>query len=161
MIVKFRVKSGDLIKFSKVVTHQQQCLFMLLEIKNVDFIYKDTYEYNHNSIINIASPSKNYYTMPDLFNSKYTIDYKNSVFIGTSITINDLLYEPNQNGHRLYANPKYVSYSYEPRAKLYFRTLTPDSGSKISTTWLGDTDYYNSIHINTGPCFTPEFWNNG
>lgn len=134
---------------------------VLVEISDIEIKSTHLLDYDNSekSIINFYK-SKEY---SSFVNNKYEVynNYKNSVFIGTSITINDLLYEPNQNGHRLYVNPKYVKYSYdEPRAKLYFRTLTPDAGSNRSTTWLGDTDYHNSIHINTGPCFTPEFWNN-
>ena len=52
--------------------------------------------------------------------------------------------------------PNCFKYFGDPRARLYYRTLTPDENSDISTTWKGDTDYYNMLFINTGPCFIPD-----
>ena len=79
---------------------------------------------------------------------------------GTNITLNDLVYEPNVDGHRLYMRPNCFSYSHSPRTRVYYRTLTADvSGDKtgyINASWKGDTDYYNMLFINTGPCFIPD-----
>lgn len=94
----------------------------------------------------------------NISNDSYQVNtkYQNACFRGTSITINDLVYEPNPDGHRLYMRPNCFKYHNTPRARLYYRTLTPDENSNISTTWKGDTDYYNMLFINTGPCFVPD-----
>jgi hypothetical protein len=51
--------------------------------------------------------------------------YKSVALQGTSITLNDLLYEPNKEGHRLFfRNNKCLFYnSEENRGKVYYRTL--------------------------------------
>ena len=97
-------------------------------------------------------------TYLNILNESYQVNakYQNACFRGTSITINDLVYEPNIDGHRLYMRPNCFKYFGDPRARLYYRTLTPDENSNISTTWKGDTDYYNMLFINTGPCFVPD-----
>ena len=105
------------------------------------------------SIINFI-PTINYYGYK--YSYQILSQYTNTVLCGTNITLNDLVYEPNVDGHRLYMRPNCFKYFGDPRARLYYRTLTPDENSNISTTWKGDTDYYNMLFINTGPCFIPD-----
>lgn len=87
--------------------------------------------------------------------------YSNTVLCGTNITINDLVYEPNPDGHRLYMRHNCFTYQDSPRAQLYYRTLTadikPNNGvGLVNASWQGDYTQYNRLYINTGPCFIPD-----
>ena len=82
-----------------------------------------------------------------------TKNYQSVALQGTSITLNDLLYEPNKEGHRLFfRNNKCMFYnSEENRGKIYYRTLDlqTDYGYLIN-----DNQYKNCLCLYTGPCFT-------
>lgn len=91
-----------------------------------------------------------------IIDSKYTVnsDYKNSCIKGTSITINDLLYEPSVDGHRLFMRNNLCVYNPYLRGKIYYRFY---NDGRIHSSWkYGDTKYLNNLYIFTGPCFTPE-----
>ena len=133
-------------------------LLVHFTLKSIDLHIEYTNEMqqpsDESSIVNI-NPTINYFN----FNKNtYSINdsYASTTIRGTNITLNDLVYEPNIDGHRLYMRPNCFKYFGDPRARLYYRTLTPDANSNISTTWKGDTDYYNMLFINTGPCFIPD-----
>lgn len=133
-------------------------LLVHFTLKSIDLHIEYTNEMqqpsDESSIVNI-NPTTNYFN----FNKNtYSINdsYASTTIRGTNITLNDLVYEPNIDGHRLYMRPNCFKYFGDPRARLYYRTLTPDENSNISTTWKGDTDYYNMLFINTGPCFIPD-----
>ena len=105
-------------------------------------------------------PTTNYYESKY---SRYQVlsIYSNTVLCGTNITINDLVYEPNPDGHRLYMRPNCSTYQNTPRAQLYYRTLTADvkpthGVGLINDSWKGDYIQYNRLYINTGPCFIPD-----
>ena len=83
--------------------------------------------------------------------SKYDNPYGKSTRIrGTSITLNDLVYKPSVEGHRLFVRNGICTYDSINRGKIFYRSLT-DGGS-----WVLDTQYLNSLYIFTGPCFTPD-----
>lgn len=81
-------------------------------------------------------------------NNKYQVlsnKYPDVVLCGSSITLNDLIYESNINNHRLFLK----STEYKPNDKLgkiYYRA------SEDKT--ISDTRYLNSLSLYTGPCFT-------
>lgn len=88
---------------------------------------------------------------------KYTVDSKydnpsgkSTRIRGTSITLNDLVYKPNVEGHRLFVRNNICTHDSINRGKIFYRSLT-DAGS-----WVLDTQYLNSLYIFTGPCFTPD-----
>lgn len=98
--------------------------------------------------------------------NKYVIlsNYKNACLRGSSLTLNDLEYEPNQEGHRLFIRNTCTHY-YNPnyRGKLYYRYLNNSSGSsgsgasKHHDSWTySTTKYKNNIFMYTGPCFTKD-----
>ena len=99
-------------------------------------------------------------------NSQYSVssDYPNTTFKGTSITINDLVYEPNIEGHRLFLrNDLYVS-NQTIRNKIYYREIgtsdtdnPPDNiPNEVLDTWIYEgNEHKNCIYLFTGPCFEP------
>lgn len=70
---------------------------------------------------------------------------------GTSITLNDLVYEPTIDGHRLFVKNGCCAYDPIHRGKLYYR----DYEDWDSWRWK-DTKYLNNLYIYTGPCFTED-----
>lgn len=91
-------------------------------------------------------------------NHKYTVKekYKNAQIKGTSITLNDLIYEPNQDGHRLFMRNNLWNYDSTLRGKLYYRFWNKGS---YDGSWHYESKYYNNIFLFTGPCFTPDTLN--
>lgn len=83
--------------------------------------------------------------------SKYKVlsEYQDSCLRGSSITINDLIYEPNIEGHRLYMKNGCCIYNSYLRGKLYYRSYKDEKFSVYSK-----TKYLNNLFIFTGPCFT-------
>ena len=80
-------------------------------------------------------------------------NYQSVALQGTSITLNDLLYEPNKEGHRLFfRNNKCLFYnSEENRGKIYYRTLDLQTDYGYLS---NDNQYKNCLCLYTGPCFT-------
>ena len=69
--------------------------------------------------------------------------YKDSGFRYTTLTINDLMYEPNTSGHRLYVkNSNNIINNPNPSNLIYYR--------EKKEKWDND---YNVLHLFTGPCF--------
>jgi hypothetical protein len=79
-------------------------------------------------------------------NSRYTINelYKNSVLVGTSLTLNDLVYDPKPTGHRLYVRSNCCKYNNAPRSRIFYRTTSYDMNryGNFNSSWcyydLGD-----------------------
>ena len=92
---------------------------------------------------------------------KYTLNdqYKEAAFKYTNITINDLQYAPNSDGHRLYL--KNVNYSCSSRlggeisytGKLYYRSLTNSDKKDNPKEWTSAYDGYNTLWLYSGPGF--------
>ena len=95
-----------------------------------------------NSIINCVK-TKNYATLSD---NAYTVkqEYFGAQLRWTSLTLNDLYYDPSNSQHRLFVREGLVSNNTTLPNKLCFRK---DTGT------LDDLDM-NSISLQTGPCFT-------
>lgn len=91
-------------------------------------------------------------------NHKYQIKsaYENSAFRGTSITINDLVYEPNKDEHRLFLKSTSYTHDDKPKGKLYYRTYNHAYGgpSQVGPEYHYDTWPKNRIFLYTGPCYT-------
>lgn len=89
-------------------------------------------------------------------NPKYT----NVTLKGTSITINDLIYEPNVEGHRLFLRNGLYNSNQTIRNKIYYRDVNIPEGKtypeKVQDSWLYEgNEYKNGLYLFTGPCFEP------
>ena len=76
--------------------------------------------------------------------------YRNARIRGTSLTINDLVYEPNVEGHRLFVRNNCCNSDGDPRNLVYYRSLTDIESWR---TKLAGTTYKNCLYLFTGPCF--------
>ena len=88
----------------------------------------------------------------------YTVmdDYKNARIKGTSITINDLIYEPTLDGHRLFMKNNLCKYDSTYRGKLYYRFLNGGDDSGHDSWRYNKTKNLNCLFLYTGPCFTTD-----
>ena len=88
----------------------------------------------------------------------YTVidDYKDARIKGTSITINDLVYEPTLDGHRLFMKNNLCKYDSTYRGKLYYRVLTEEDDSEPNSWNYNKTKNLNCLFLYTGPCFTTD-----
>jgi hypothetical protein len=105
-------------------------------------------------IANIASDIVNLpltTTYSQIYNHEYKVldEYDSTRIRGTSLTLNDLVYEPTIDGHRLFVKNGCCVYDPIHRGKLYYR----DYEDWDSWRWA-DTKYLNNLYIYTGPCFT-------
>ena len=97
-------------------------------------------------------PTKKY---ASITGHKYEVDnkYSKTRLIGSSITINDLAYEPNKDGHRLFMKKGITTHDPIYRGRLYYRKY---HSSGVSDSWKWDTTKnLNTLFIYTGPCYTP------
>lgn len=100
--------------------------------------------------------TENYWTLED---HKYIINnnYKKSRLLGSSITLNDLIYEPNPNGHRLFIRDGLCSYDNYLRGKLYYRLGNfKEAGNAWDIRRDSSKKYQNVLFFYTGPCFTSD-----
>ena len=110
----------------------------------------------------MTNQTKNYGQITD---HKYEVlsIYQNAQLRGTSLTLNDLYYEPNIDSHRLYIHNGIYRYDAFLRNKLYYRTIIDDETStdcdskedyeKLGITYE-QTKNLNTLFLYTGPCFT-------
>lgn len=83
-----------------------------------------------------------------------TSKYPKTFLRGTTLTINDLMYEPNVEGHRLFVKNGLCTYNNTGRAKVYYRNY--NEGNHHSSWSHGDDyRYRNALYLYTGPCFDP------
>lgn len=117
-----------------------------------------------NSIIN-TTKTKNYGKVNSSTHAYMVYDeYKKSCLRGTSLTINDLVYEPNPNGHRLFVQNSSLVYDDYLRNRLYYRESKNNakaytySEDDYKNEWeYTDTNkYLNTLFLYTGPCFTKD-----
>ena len=90
-----------------------------------------------------------------IYDRRYFVkdEYSQAQFRGSTITINDLEYDPNPNGHRLFLKQSRYKYDDEfPRGQIYYRKL---EGEK--NTWkYSSTKNLNHLYMYTGPCYKVE-----
>lgn len=122
------------------------------KIKKINFTVTQTskLETSEESFIKTTRTSK--YATTD--SHKYTVmtDYKLARIRGSSITLNDLVYEPNKEGHRLFMRNNLYKYDPSLRSKIYYRFL--NEGKWHSSWKYNDTKYLNNLFLYTGPCYT-------
>ncbi len=80
--------------------------------------------------------------------------YKKARIIGTSITLNDLVYEPNKEGHRLFIKSGIHYYDSYLRNKIYYKK--EPFVSNDTYLWDKDNKYLNCLYLAYGPCFTAD-----
>lgn len=138
--------------------HPYMTLLMLLKITKVNYTVTKTskLETEPNAFVH-TTRTTGYFTRDS---QKYVVkqDYNDTRIKGTSITLNDLIYEPSQDGHRLFMRNNLWSYTPNPRGKIYYRISNFETTEKEAT-WDSSTKYYNNIFLFTGPCFTPDTLN--
>lgn len=104
--------------------------------------------YSDSDIIHVKTTPTNQYAERNS-EKKYIVKYNKARFRGTSLTVNDLVYDPRLNGHRLCVkNGDYISDN-SIRPKIYYRSYSDKASWKYSSTKLK-----NSLYLFTGPCFT-------
>ena len=88
--------------------------------------------------------------------------YNNTRIRGTSLTLNDLLYVPSKDGHRLFVKNNIAEYDGHLRNILWYGPLDKpqsNSGKDWSTTWnntWNDKLDCNRLYLYTGPSFIPD-----
>lgn len=89
--------------------------------------------------------------------------YNQTRLRGTSITLNDLVYDPAISGHRLFMRNNCARYNTSYRCKLYYRYLDNKTWTTDIADWKGnldsswkysDTKDLNTLFIMNGPSFT-------
>lgn len=107
---------------------------------------------NASAVVKTTRTSKYYDNTSTTEGYKVLGNFQSACFRGTSITVNDLIYEPNQTGHRLYIRGDAVTNPSSPRSVIFYRNMT-DRQSWVK----GDTNHKNCLYIQTGPCFTTKY----
>lgn len=102
-----------------------------------------------NSIINVT-PTDKYGEFKNDLCYDVLSDYKDTCFIGTNITINDLKYDSNQNP-RLFMKNGLYRYGSSYRGQLFYRNLTKPSLD--GDQWAITNKEYNRLFFFTGPGF--------
>ena len=98
-------------------------------------------------IINVPITPTNTYSEWDTNVYIVNEDYLERCLVNTSITLNDLEYDPSLDGHRLYVNSARYKYCNEPQNRIYYRKDN-DGDTKPDV---------NCLYVYTGPCFMPYY----
>lgn len=121
-----------------------------IELKSINFNIKrkSSIENNPNTIIKVAK-TKNYYNLKDHL---YEVtSNKRTRLVGTSLTLNDLIYDGTSPEHRLYVRDDcYNNDESDYRNIIYYRSL--DDTSEWGLTY----QHRNHLYLQTGPCFTTD-----
>lgn len=156
--------SGINIQSAEMVVDNNYFALYYFKIKQIN--YKLTrinkLEVDPNDII-INNKTTDYSSFKNQF---YAVNpkYNQTRLRGTSITLNDLVYEPSISGHRLFMRNNCAMYNTDYRCKLYYRylnnqtwteTKTGDLDYNIDPSWkYSDTKNLNTLFIMNGPSFT-------
>ena len=138
--------NGDIPNYNKCVGFK----FVIKEI-HVEITKMADIDNNTNDIINLKL-SDNYSSISE--NGGYSVQNTDTCLVGTSLTLNDLAYEPNINGHRLFVKNLKTEYFGMRKGKeaitreIFYRDLYDKKG------WHKDYTYYNHLYLLCGPCFT-------
>lgn len=106
------------------------------------------------SIIEVTPTAK--YASYNYFKYVVNEEYKGAQIKGTSITLNDLVYNPSPTEHRLFVKRGLCRYVDSLQAKIYYRYLNGIEEQKPNhESWnFDDTKYLNGLCMYLGPCFT-------
>ena len=142
------------IKCNRRPESDYQYIILLISFKfnKLEFIInqKSKLETIEENFVKVVKSKK--YT-DDSIPHKYKVDgkYNKARIRGTSITLNDLEYINNKDGHRLFVKNGLHNYDSYARNKIYYRKLEDGQDS-----YYEDTKYLNNIFLYTGPCFTTD-----
>ena len=97
----------------------------------------------------VTTPTKNYVERDPVPSYKIKAGYEKTTLVGTSITLNDLIYEPSVSGHRLFAKKSnyWLGCLGGLGGDIYYRSV---DDTEISN----ETKNLNKLSFYTGPCFT-------
>lgn len=126
-----------------------------VDLKSITYTLEQLafFEYIKDPIVH-TTPTKKY---ASITGHKYVVDasYRKARLIGSSITLNDLAYEPNREGHRLFMKKGITSHDPIYRGRLYYRKF---HSSGVGSSWIwNNTKNLNNLYIYTGPCYTPNY----
>ena len=134
--------------------YSKYILLFVIKVNKVNFTVTKTsnLETDPNTFLSTARTS-NY---SEKVGNRYQVkqEYKNAQLKGSSITLNDLVYEPNIDGHRLFMRNNLYTYKNNLRGKIYYRFL--NNGVAHKSWWYNNTKYLNNIYLYTGPCYTSD-----
>lgn len=126
-----------------------------IKIKDLigDFMYESAYDSSKFPLFECEkTPNREYITRGDdgleyKIDDSYVKQDQNIALVGTSITLNDLIYEPSISGHRLYVrkSKSWLQCFNTPGDVYYRRSDQPDSHS--------GTENLNKLSFYTGPSF--------
>ena len=125
-----------------------------LDSINFDITRRAKLATSSESILKTSMTTKYYETV----DHKYRVldTYKDARIRGTSLTLNDLMYEPNVDGHRLFIRNNIYKYDSTYRGKLYYRSLDVND-AEVRASWDARRTVANrnknSLYLFTGPCF--------
>ena len=108
-----------------------------IKISKVNFSLCATHDISTTTVNVLPTIRTTDYGQFSIYSWSLQFGYTNSAFKGTSITLNDLTYEPNKEGHRLFVRNNNYRYIQREDSKMYYE------GSDKNCTYLF-----------TGPCAT-------
>ena len=160
--IKFNDYKEINLNYSEGNRQNQDYIILLLSFKvdSIDFSITE-----ESSLKNIeenfikTTRTKDYSEMVEK-NHKYQVKskYKDACLRETSITLNDLEYQNNKDGHRLFIRDGLYNYDDNLRGKLYYRGTNRDD-STVRGSWIYEnTKNLNTLFLYTGPCFTKDSW---
>ena len=83
--------------------------------------------------------------------------YADTRLRGSNFTINDLVYEANPEGHRLFIKPTHLVHNSSYRGRIFYRrlesTLTDDNKRDWDAWTDHSTEHLNTLYLFTGPCY--------
>lgn len=138
-------------------TYEGQHIIGLAKFKitKVNFVINQITKLDKISESFVSIPRTAKYSEINQSNKYRVLDmYKNAQLKESSITLNDLVYEPNVDGHRLFMRNNLYTYKNSLRGKIYYRFL--NSGVAHKSWWYDNTKYLNNIYLYTGPCYTSD-----
>lgn len=145
--------SGNSFKEDDTIKVEATVGIILTEIKILELISNITWTNPLDSTKQPVSevpttPTKNYVDRTTVTTYSIRTGYKDAVLVGTSITLNDLVYEPSVSGHRLFMKKSnYWLGCLSLYGDIYYRSV---DDTEISD----ETKNLNRLSFYTGPCFT-------
>ena len=142
--VNYTIENGSIYLSTPTYWSNGKHIIYALKIKTLIFKVVKTVNLNNstNTIINCVKTKK----YSEINNNEYRVlnAVHSAQLRGTSLTLNDLYYDPSNSNHRLFVREGLVTNITTSTNKLCFRKETGT---------LADSDI-NSILLQTGPCFT-------
>jgi hypothetical protein len=94
-----------------------------LKINSINVTISKLSKLEESSEVIIQTPKTRWYRSESTVRDEYI----NARFRGSSITINDLVYDPQVNGHRLFIRDGLCKYHPDPRCRIFYRSFKYDN----------------------------------